>query len=181
MSRENGNNLANTNISDFFLSTAPCFYMCWKLIFLYTITQSSVAVSEALSCFLAPVKFISCYVSQLQSCSVTLNMGCATGNKSRVEETCLTGPTSRAPLRPSTRGPGRTTRWAPALDTISTLSPRPPRSSRTQLCCWAESSNLPISWARTGPVLVKTVSSVSITTCSAHMCSAWQFTSAPRL
>lgn len=58
-------------------------------------------------------------VSQLQSCSATSSMGCATGNKNRAEEMCLTGPVSKARRRPLTRAPGRTTRWAPVSVTTS--------------------------------------------------------------
>lgn len=131
--------------------------------------------------FMTTGKLIYCHASQLLSCSVTSNTGCAAGDKNKVEEMCLTGPASRAPLRPLTRGPGRTTRWAPAMATTSTSSPLCPKTSRTRLFCWAESFNPPISTARTLPHPNNAVFSASITTCLARMCSAWQCTSGPRL
>lgn len=78
--------------------------------------------------------FISCHISQLESCSVTLSKDCAAGNRSRTELIHLTGPASKARLRPFTRALGRTTHWAPAMATTSTSSHRPHRSSRTRLC-----------------------------------------------
>lgn len=117
---------------------------------------------------------------QLQSCSVTLRTGCATGVRKRAERTRSTGPVSMAPLHPLTPARGKTTRWAPALAITSTSSPLCLRCSRTQPFCWAESFNPRISVARPRPRPSSAVFSVSTTTCLAHTCFAWRFTSGPQ-